>query len=188
MKKQILLKYGVSKGRDTYGYNIVTMYVDGTKVTQTCGGGYDMRGTVLGKYATEQYKELLKSLTANYGSMDTTKGFYGLNFYSKEHERHNTYHEGDNVYIDGACGWSSVERILNEIGVTIEWLRDLGTKNTDAILLTESVPVRLDYLRGEILNERISYGEIAELQSLIEYIAPDDVLLLEWAGVPESSN
>lgn len=44
---------------------------------------------------------------------------------------------------------------------------------------------RLEYLRGEIHAERISYGEIAELQSLAEHIDPSDVELLEWAGVPE---
>jgi hypothetical protein len=44
---------------------------------------------------------------------------------------------------------------------------------------------RLEYLRGEIRAERISYGEIAELQGLVAHIAPDDVELLEWAGVPE---
>jgi hypothetical protein len=44
---------------------------------------------------------------------------------------------------------------------------------------------RLEYLRGEIEAERISYEEISELQSLAEFIEPDDVLLLEWAGVPE---
>jgi len=45
---------------------------------------------------------------------------------------------------------------------------------------------RLEYLRGEIEAERISYAEIAELQSLAEHIEPGDVLLLEWAGVPEN--
>lgn len=44
---------------------------------------------------------------------------------------------------------------------------------------------RLEYLRGEIEAERISYSEIAELQGLTEYIDPADVLLLQWAGVPE---
>ena len=44
---------------------------------------------------------------------------------------------------------------------------------------------RLEYLRGEIEAERISYGEIAELQSLAKYIDPSDVQLLEWAGVKE---
>ncbi len=45
---------------------------------------------------------------------------------------------------------------------------------------------RLEYLRGEIEAERISTGEILELQSLAPHIEPGDVLLLEWAGVPET--
>ena len=44
---------------------------------------------------------------------------------------------------------------------------------------------RLEYLRGQIRAESISYGEIAELQGLAEHIDPSDVELLEWAGVPE---
>lgn len=46
---------------------------------------------------------------------------------------------------------------------------------------------RLNYLRKEIEAERISTGEIAELQGLAEHIEPGDVLLLEWAGVPEDT-
>jgi hypothetical protein len=46
---------------------------------------------------------------------------------------------------------------------------------------------RLEYLRGEIDNESISMGEIAELQSLAEHIDDGDVVLLQWAGVPEGS-
>ena len=52
----------------------------------------------------------------------------------------------------------------------------------------EFIKARLDYLRDEIQAERISYAEIAELQDLkdaIKDIYPDDVVLLEWAGVPE---
>ena len=52
-------------------------------------------------------------------------------------------------------------------------------------MTTKATKKRLEYLRGKIQAERISYGEIAELQSLAEHIEPDDVLLLEWAGVPE---
>ena len=44
---------------------------------------------------------------------------------------------------------------------------------------------RLEYPRGEIKKERISYGEIAELQSLAKHINPSDVVLLEWTGIPE---
>jgi hypothetical protein len=49
----------------------------------------------------------------------------------------------------------------------------------------QTIKERLEYLRGEIKAERISYGEIMELQSLAKYIEPGDVLLLECAGVPE---
>lgn len=44
---------------------------------------------------------------------------------------------------------------------------------------------RLEDLRAAIRAESISYGEIAELESLAEHIEPGDVELLEWAGVPE---
>lgn len=52
---------------------------------------------------------------------------------------------------------------------------------------TPYVKFRLEYLREKIKQERISYGEIAELQSLARYIKPDDVLLLEWAGVKKKA-
>jgi hypothetical protein len=48
-----------------------------------------------------------------------------------------------------------------------------------------SVKRRLEELREELRAERISYGELLELQSLADYIEPGDVELLEWAGVPE---
>ena len=44
---------------------------------------------------------------------------------------------------------------------------------------------RLEYLRGEIRAEQISYGDIAELQKLAKYIDKGDVELLEWANVKE---
>ena len=44
---------------------------------------------------------------------------------------------------------------------------------------------RLEYLRGELEAERISYAEVMELQSLAEHIDPSDVQLLEAAGVYE---
>jgi len=50
------------------------------------------------------------------------------------------------------------------------------------------VPDRLEYLRGELRAERISWGEIAELQSLAPYISPDDVELRQAAGIKEDSN
>ena len=48
-----------------------------------------------------------------------------------------------------------------------------------------SIQERLEELRIEIREERISYGELAELQSLSEHIDEGDTELLQWAGVPE---
>lgn len=50
---------------------------------------------------------------------------------------------------------------------------------------TTEIKARLEYLRGEIDAERVSMGEIVELQSLVPYIEDGDVVLLQWAGVPE---
>jgi hypothetical protein len=44
---------------------------------------------------------------------------------------------------------------------------------------------RLEALRVELRAERISYGELLELQGLAGHIDPGDVELLEAAGVPE---
>ena len=51
--------------------------------------------------------------------------------------------------------------------------------------IMENIKKRLEELRTELRNECISYGELAELQSLTEYIDKDDVELLQAAGVPE---
>lgn len=49
----------------------------------------------------------------------------------------------------------------------------------------DTTKARLEYLRTELRAERISYAELAELESLVEFIDPTDVELLEAAGVPE---
>lgn len=60
-----------------------------------------------------------------------------------------------------------------------------GKERFDAKATLQKIKNRLEYLRGEIEAERISYGEIAELQELAGYIEPGDSLLMQWAGVPE---
>lgn len=49
----------------------------------------------------------------------------------------------------------------------------------------KKIEVRLEELRVEIRAERISYGEIAELESLSDFINPNDVELLQWANIEE---
>jgi hypothetical protein len=44
---------------------------------------------------------------------------------------------------------------------------------------------RLEELRTELRAERISYGELVELESLAEYIDKDDLELLGAIGINE---
>lgn len=50
---------------------------------------------------------------------------------------------------------------------------------------SKQIKKRLEYLRGELRAERISYGELSKLQAFAKYIDPGDVELLEAAGVEE---
>jgi len=55
-------KWTVSRGRDTDGYNICSLYVDGRKVASCNGGGYDMKGTALGNWIAKAYADRLRKL------------------------------------------------------------------------------------------------------------------------------
>jgi hypothetical protein len=61
--KTLEFKWTVSRGRDTYGYNICSLYVDGQKVSACNGGGYDMKGTALGNWIARAYADRLLKLT-----------------------------------------------------------------------------------------------------------------------------
>lgn len=137
MDKVLEFKWTTSKGRDTYGYNICSLYVDGKKVTSCNGGGYDMKGTCLGEFIKMQFLEDLKKLPANYGSGDNHRGFYGLVFYNpKTGNRKPEFEEGFKVSLDGACGFSSMERVLNAIGYKIKYISQ--SKNRSMYLLTSN--------------------------------------------------
>jgi len=117
-----VFKWTVSKGRDTYGYNICSLWIDGDKVSSCNGGGYDMKGTAFGKWLGEVERENLKKLTAHYGSFDDGTGFYGLSFYNPQtKKREKNWTEGCNIHLDGACGFSSMERIAVELGYKLQY-------------------------------------------------------------------
>ena len=147
MEKLLEFKWTVSKGRDTYGWNICTLYADGIKVARCNGGNYDMKGTCLGLWAEVAFKEELLKLKTS---------FYGLTFHDPNYDPSKEVIEGDTIaerekqgkslgleryqafygasnkiptekhiipLIDGACGFSSVEQILTAIGYELEWVK-----------------------------------------------------------------
>ena len=61
-------------------------------------------------------------------------------------------------------------------------------KHTQTWASHNKIKHRLKYLRGEIEANRISYEELAELQSLAKHIDKSDIQLLEAAGIPEFKN
>jgi hypothetical protein len=70
-------RWTVSRGRDTYGYNICTLYIDGRKVANCDGGGYDMQGTDMGNWLAVHAAKCLVKLT---------KEFYGLTFHDPNYD------------------------------------------------------------------------------------------------------
>jgi hypothetical protein len=52
---------------------------------------------------------------------------------------------------------------------------------------TQKITAEIESIRASIIAESVSYGELARLAELAPYIPADDVLLLEWAGVPEGT-
>ena len=100
MHDTILFSYGVSRGRDTYGYNIVTLTSSAQGKKFRCmGGGYDMHGQVLGEYV--QYcatQEQLRAAVSADDSLPVT-----------------VLHTGCAVVV-GASGEASVLRLMRAIG------------------------------------------------------------------------
>lgn len=121
IKHKYYFKYGWSKGMYSYGYRIVSLYVDGKKVAMSVGVGFDQHGSCLGQFLTKNYQDRLKKLPANYGSLDTNEGYYGLVHYqSNPYNRVHKSNGNTKTFVDGMCGQSSVFEIASAIGVVLE--------------------------------------------------------------------
>lgn len=61
--ESLTIKWGTSRGRDTYGYTTCTLRNKrGDKVAGCNGGGYDMRGTVIGNWVAATFPNELLAL------------------------------------------------------------------------------------------------------------------------------
>lgn len=122
MKNQInhlVLSWSISKGRDTYGYNICRLDDRNNDKRFRCmGGGYDMIGTVFGQWLQANYQEQLQAVKAraHYISDENgtvsnprTDSLYGMR-----------WTKDNNVSLDGACGIESMIRIAEAIGLEVE--------------------------------------------------------------------
>lgn len=121
---QLNISWSVSRGQDTYGYNICRLDdVRTGKRYRTCGGGYDMIGSVLGDWMEDRFQDELRALVA-----DLPKQKYGGTSYMQISEEINPKYYGltispdGTVCLDGACGVSSMQRIGEALGLNFQWL------------------------------------------------------------------
>lgn len=154
----LTISYGTSRGRDTYGYTLVTLRENGTKKASACGGGYDMRGTVFANWLEAEYQTQLLELArketrvfpqsnwngssgdeSNYVSVpvDRKTELYGGTYYANgsggyDGEKDKPPH----VSLEGGCGFSSIQRIAEAIGLTVNLIN--AGKNSDVIVVTET--------------------------------------------------
>lgn len=133
MNTEVLtLKWTTSRGRDTYGYNILTLRNERGEVVGRCmGGGYDMVGTVFGMWLEDNY-QLTVGCGYHPGAKPPTtatpvpyrvirKGLDQIDvaeFYGA------TQRPDGTVRLDGACGIESMLRIAKALGFDIQRMRD----------------------------------------------------------------
>lgn len=129
MADQVLtLKWTISRARDTYGYNVVTLTDEQTgHKCRASGGGYDMTGTVLGEWLASTYYPALLDIASRAHSQYVLDGekytrlanneapdsLYGMTATTHAHGGATT------VRLDGACGLQSIERIAEAIGLKV---------------------------------------------------------------------
>jgi hypothetical protein len=63
-ERTLEIKWTTSKARDSYGYDVCTLFVNAEKAARCNGGGYDMKGTVLGTWLARAFSDRLLKLTA----------------------------------------------------------------------------------------------------------------------------
>lgn len=110
------MSWSVSRGRDTYGYNICRLDDSNTGKRYRCsGGGYDMQGTVFAQYLVDVWQNELqeffkanqKDLIPAYTNRLKLEKYYGA------------FYDGASVTLDGACGLSCMINIAEAIGLEV---------------------------------------------------------------------
>lgn len=138
----LALSWSVSRGAETYGYNICRLDDTSSDKRYKCmGGGYDMTGTVFGDWLQEVYQERLKKMadrargywdkeTLSQGNLSGGDKLCGMTAYMKSGEL-------EKVSLDGACGIESMVRVAEAIGLEVQ--RTYNRKgHTTGFIVTEA--------------------------------------------------
>lgn len=123
------ISWTTSKGRDTYGYNICRLD-DRQRRFKTCGGGYDMLGTVLGDWIENTFQARLQQIANRAGAHYSKAEGYKSNdgdivsdkFPQLRIPRLYGMARNDDtghVSLDGACGVSCMVEIAEALNVSL---------------------------------------------------------------------
>jgi hypothetical protein len=125
------IKWSISKGRETCGYNICSLW-DINKKYQTYGGGYDMLGTVFAQWLFANFKEriiktCMPATRTKPNCYSNCDGYYGF-FHSQE---------SGNYWLDGACGFECMTTIAKAIGLDIQKIYNRKYTTLKNIIVTD---------------------------------------------------
>jgi len=111
------ISWGISRGMDTYGWNICRASSrQSGKVYRTCGGGYDMVGTVIADWFEAEHQNELLELVKSRQDQLTDAG-YTVSGYKYINGLCGLVVRPDgSVSLDGGCGIESILRIINACG------------------------------------------------------------------------
>ena len=114
------LSWSISRGRDTYGYNICRLDSRDTGARYRCmGGGYDMVGTVFGDFLEAEHQSRLQAWAHKQAMEDA--GYITTGYKRLVNAHHGVVIKPDGaVSLDGACGIESMLRIADAIGLDVE--------------------------------------------------------------------
>lgn len=94
-------RWSISKGYNTYGYNICSLWYAGIKVASCNGGGYDMQSTSISNFINLYFQDRLNSIP-------TEKFEYGL------------YKNVDgNNYISYGIGVNAINKIIQHCAMSV---------------------------------------------------------------------
>lgn len=120
----LAISWSVSRGQDTYGYNICRLDDrNNGKRYRTCGGGYDMVGTVFGDWLADVYQTRLVAYVKSRKAELADCGYSVPGYFCLANVYGLTYNENkvQKVTLDGACGIDSMQHIADAIGLEFQW-------------------------------------------------------------------
>ena len=98
-------------------HNVSLLDKRDNKIGYAGGCGYDKKGSAFGQFLNTYFNEELKKINSS--------DYYGLNHYNKTTKKFQKFaSKNTKTYVDGACGFDCMTRILNKIGFNVSFVKE----------------------------------------------------------------